>query len=317
MAGTRGARSEAFDRVGGLFDVRVLEPSPPTVRDGPFLADDPVAGGEVVPLERLGARSWGDLCRSNGDAALSDWAADRWLGPWKRLVPLPTSFVETRNSLHAVAEHVIAPARYGACGKIGLRYTRGGFGTPFFGEDRQVRIVGADIICDDTGGVRREVLSTLGRAALAVGVPAGATTGVYTPTTSGDPNEPLTVDPDAAGALGDWFGFCASVLEQLRDEATDASRVQLWPEHFDMAVDLGDEAGGQRANYGGSPGDAGHREPYLYIGPWATATGPFWNAPFGASLGYGDLLAAGDQRQVALTFLRRGRDLLAEGTAAE
>jgi hypothetical protein len=119
------------------------------------------------------------------------------------------------------------------------------------------------------------------------------------------------VDEEDAAALGDWFGFCASVLEQLRDEAEDASRVQLWPEHFDLAVDLGDESKGSRANFGGSPGDAEHPEPYLYIGPWVKPDGSFWTESFGASLSYADLLAAADQRQAALAFLRRGRDLLA------
>jgi len=76
-------------------------------------------------------------------------------------------------------------------------------------------------------------------------------------------------------------------------------------------VDLGDEAAGQRANYGGSPGDEGHPGPYLYVGPWAHRDGPYWNESFGASLSYSDLLAADDQRQAALDFLRRGRDLLA------
>jgi hypothetical protein len=39
--------------------------------------------------------------------------------------------------------------------------------------------------------------------------------------------------------------------------------------------------------------------------------GDFWNESFGASLSYAELLAAADQRQVALAFLRHGRDLLA------
>jgi hypothetical protein len=317
VAKGRGPRAEAFERIGGLYDVRVLEPSPPTVWDEPFLADDPVAGGEVVPLERAGAQSWDGLCRAGGEAALADWAADRWLGAWRRLSPLPASFVPSRQSLHALAEHVIAPARHSACGKIGLRYTRAGFGTPYFGEDRQVRVERGELVSEGpNGAVRREPISTLRQAALLADVPAGATTGVYVPTTPGDLDNKLVVEEEAAAALGDWFGFCTSVLEQVRDEASDASRVQIWPEHFDMAVDLGDESAGQRANYGGSPGDADHPEPYLYLGPWAKASGPFWNESFGASLAYGHLLAADDQRQAALTFLRAGRDLLAGGAGA-
>ncbi len=39
-----------------------------------------------------------------------------------------------------MAEHVVAPSRHQVNGKIGLRFTRGGFGTPFFGSDVQVRV---------------------------------------------------------------------------------------------------------------------------------------------------------------------------------
>jgi hypothetical protein len=150
-------------------------------------------------------------------------------------------------------------------------------------------------------------IATLAEASAFLGVSAGAPEGVYQPTTPCEPDAPLPVDPAAARALGDWFGFCASVLEQVRAEATAAdspSRVQLWPEHFDLAVDLGPP--GARANFGGSPGDAAHPEPYLYVGPFEPRTGDFWNERFGASLSYRDLLAGAD----ALGFLRRGRQML-------
>jgi hypothetical protein len=35
-------------------------------------------------------------------------------------------------------------------------------------------------------------------------------------------------------------------------------------------------------NYGVSPGDGHHAEPYAYVAPWQRRTGRFWNAPFGA-----------------------------------
>jgi hypothetical protein len=122
------------------------------------------------------------------------------------------------------------------------------------------------------------------------------------------------VNPAAAEALGAWFGFGWSVLEQLRFEARTLSpgRVQLWPEHFDPAVDLGDEAAGRRASFGASPGDDAHPEPYLYVSPWTPHTGAFWNdrAFGGASLTYATLLAADDQRGTALAFFRQGLEEL-------
>jgi hypothetical protein len=299
----RDARAEAGARVGGRYDVRVLEPSPPAVNAPPFFADDPVSGGHVVPVERPGARTWADLCQQEGDDELAAWCADRWLVR-RPPAPLPRGFAATRTSLHALAEHLLAPARHAANGKIGLRFTYHGFGTPFFGDDRQLRVEDGVLVDGD----RRHALSTVGDAGAFVGVDPGAPVELYQPSTPLDPEAPLAVDPVAARALGDWFGLCASVLEQLRADAGEGdspSRVQLWPEHFDLAVDTGPD--GARANFGGSPGDAGHPEPYLYVGPWEPRGGdPYWNEPFGASLSYADLLAGADP----LEFLHRGRQLL-------
>jgi hypothetical protein len=199
------------------------------------------------------------------------WVADHWLAGDRRLPPVPEGFATTRANLHRLGAYVIAPVRHAACGKFGLRWTRGGFGTPFFGDDRQVRVEDGVLV-------------------------------------DGDSRTDLGVDKIAARALGDWYGYCTSLLEQLRADATDddaPARVQLWPEHFDIAVDIGPE--GRRANFGGSPGDEDHPEPYLYVGPWAPhQDDDFWNEPFGASLSYAELRAGAD----GLAFLRKGRELL-------
>src|SRR5437763_3684127 len=116
----RDARQEAQERLGGESDVRVLEPSPSPNNDEPFFADDPVAGGDVVPVERAdGSRTWASVC--DHDGALRAWCEERWLVP-HALEPLPASFVTTRRALHHIAEHEIAPARQAINGKIGLRY---------------------------------------------------------------------------------------------------------------------------------------------------------------------------------------------------
>src|SRR5437588_589241 len=83
-----------IERAG--LQVRVLEPSPPAVDEPPWFADDPVAGGDVVPVERPGDTSttWADV--SAGDPALRAWCEDRWLVRRTPLVePLPPNFVET------------------------------------------------------------------------------------------------------------------------------------------------------------------------------------------------------------------------------
>jgi hypothetical protein len=287
-------RAEAEDMLGGDYEARVLEPSPPAVGP-PAYSDDPVAPGEVPegrelvsPVHNRGDLTWDDVAGQNSD--LAPWCAERWLGAWKPLQPLPASFAETRNALHEVAEGVVAPARKPE-NEISLRYTHGGFGTPFFdegGADCQVRVEGGELIRQRGDQETREPL-------------------------------PGAVDPAATRALGDLYGFACSVLEQLRaDESeADSSLVLLWPEHFDIAIELGDQARGQRANFGASPGDEAHDEPYLYVGPWDTerATGGLWNATGfkGAELGYSELLGAGDQRRAALDFMRERYRAILEG----
>jgi hypothetical protein len=279
MANPRG---EAEDKLGGDYEPRVLEPSPPAVTDPPY-ADDPTDPGEVPegrklvsPVHNRGDLTWDQIAQEEPD--LAPWCAERWLGAWEPLEPLPETFAETRVALHKIAEAVIAPARMPA-NEIALRYTRGGFGTPFFeqdGVDCQVRVEHGDLVRQTGREETRESLPG--------------------------------VDPAAATVLGDFYGFACSVLEQLRaDEPEgDPSLVQLWPEHFDIAIELGAESTGQRANFGASPGDEQHDEPYLYVGPWtAQLEGEIWNAKgfAGAELTYSELIATDDHRSAALDFM--------------
>ncbi len=275
-------RAEAEDKLGGDYEARVLEPSPPAVGE-PDYADDPVypdevpEGRELVsPVHNRGDLTWDEIVAEEPE--LAPWCADRWLGAWRRLEPLPASFAETRVALHKVAEAVVAPARMPA-NEIALRYTRGGFGTPFFeqeGADCQVRVEHGELVRQRGDRETREPLPGVERA--------------------------------AAVALGEFYGLGCSVLEQLRADQPDGdpSRVELWPEHFDIAIELGSESAGARANYGASPGDADHDEPYLYVGPWsADVSGELWNAAGfkGAEMTYSELIAADDHRQAALDFM--------------
>jgi hypothetical protein len=130
---------------------------------------------------------------------------------------------------------------------------------------------------------------------------------------------PAGVDPAAAEVLVAWFGFGREVLVRLRGEAhvSEApTEPVLWPEHFDVAIEMGSEALGARATYGFSPGDENHPEPYAYVAPWrAQPPGELWNARGfgGAELGYAELLAGGDPWRAALDFLRSRREALAQG----
>jgi hypothetical protein len=307
----RNPRQEAEDRLDGRYAARVLEPSPPTVAVGPYFADDPVdrgpgGGRDVVAPGPTGDLTWAELAA--GDAALADWCAARWLAAYPRLSAPPATLEATRTALHAVVEHVISPARASAAsGKIGLRWVHGGFGTPFFGEDVQLRVGGAELVRDDRTGERRVALTSLTAAAQLAGIELDPGT-----------DRALEVDAAASSWLGDLYGFAVSVLEQVRAEAgptAEPSRVQLWPEHFDMSVELGAESRGDRAGYGVSPGDDAHDGPYLYVSCWSPppADPIVWNATTfpGAELPLIDLLDASDQRAAALEFLRVRRAALA------
>jgi hypothetical protein len=208
------------------------------------------------------------------------------------LTPLPAGFGAAVASLHRVAEQVVAPARK-PDNEIALEATPGGFGTPVFeweGGRHRVRVEGAELVREVDGEQRRT---------------------------------PLDVDAGAAAVLAAWYEFGAAALKRLAAEAApgdDASAPILWPEHFDLAVELGSEAGGQRATYGFSPGDEQHPQPYAYVGPWSPQpAGQLWNATGfgGAELGYAELLAAGDPATLALEFFRVRRAALADNQPTE
>jgi hypothetical protein len=196
--------------------------------------------------------------------------------PW---TPPPPRLVETRTALHTMAEHILAAFRYRAVGRIGLQPARGGIGTPLT-DGRWVEVIGGDLVVrDETGEVTREPVTTLRSAGTLVGIPPGLPPGSYSPVTPLDVDAGLEIDPVAAAALAGWFALVADALGEFvshhpNESATDAT---IWPEHFDLALSLGE------VNYGGSPGDEAHPEPYLYVGPWTPRSGDFWNEPFGAS----------------------------------
>lgn len=238
------------------------------------------------------------------------------------LAPLPEGFTITREGMNRVAAHILARRRFDAVRKIGLRASPGGIATPAFGAGVEVLRTDGDALVVERDGVtsvhRMTRLDDLARAA-GVDLAAPASLGGDAPA-MGDPSGRLGIDDGAARVLGDWFWFVTTVLDaclrRLGAVAAPAA-VQLWPEHFDVACDVswGPEEG-QRVNLGGSPGDGYDPEPYLYVGPW----GPerphpeFWNAPFGATLGYDALRAEGGldaTRAAAVRFLERGLDHLA------
>jgi hypothetical protein len=228
-----------------------------------------------------------------------------------RLAPLPDGYGTTREALQRLAVYVLSPARKAVTGRIGLQAATGGFGTPVFGDDEQLRVEGAALVRQRGNRTETTPITTLVAAAGFAGVTLSADPGVGSDLPGlGDPDARLPVSPAAVNAIGAWYAFSTSVLEALRAELNAAGRecstVQLWPEHFDLGCSI------EGVNFGCSPGDGYSAEPYVYVGPWKTdgLSGGFWNAPFGAVLPYGDLLAGENQRDAALAFLRQGATLV-------
>jgi hypothetical protein len=121
--------------------------------------------------------------------------------------------------------------------------------------------------------------------------------------------------------LAAWFAFGWGILEQLSMDSDPpaASDPQLWPEHFDPAIEIGDPEA-NRASYGFSPGDvskdasAGPEPlPYLYVGPWFPDNLPdteYWSGGGLAILRFGDLITEPDPAATAWAFLVEGRSQL-------
>ena len=321
LTSARNARLEATEFAPEGYDVRVLEPSPPAIVDGDLLADEPTELGGADPATTVQAVGNGDAATWDALAArdpkVADFARARWLGHWGRLGPVPPHYVSSREDFHRLAYGVIAMTRYEANGKFGLRYTAGGFGTPFFGDDRQVRVVGTTLVDQIGDAVRTIVPTTLAEAAAFLGVEPQTVAAEGDSPELGELDRTLALTSETGEFLGQWFGFGVSVIEELRatvDAEASPEPYQLWPGHFDPAAAIGNEVAGQRATFGASPGDDGSAEPYLYVGPWAgVGDDPFWNAVSfpGATLSYAELLASDDQRGAALAFFRRAIALLA------
>lgn len=233
------------------------------------------------------------------------------------LPPVPDTLIDTRLALHRLATYVIAPARYRSTERFGLRATDGGFGTPPF-DDRRIRVEGLDIIDERNGDAQRSPISSLANAAEFLDVEIDAETAAeHDSPELGDTAVDLGIDADASAWLGQWFGAAFEALATVAadDVSVDASEPQLWPGHFDPAIEMGDE--NHRASYGASPGDDAIAEPYLYVSAWwpdrlGIERDETWDAePFiGKQLRVSDFESGVDPVVQATRFWRETRDLL-------
>jgi hypothetical protein len=223
------------------------------------------------------------------------------------LAALPPTFEETREALHALACYVVAPARKARTGRIALRPTAGGFGTPPFADGTTVSIDGRGIVA----GGRGAPITTLRAAAAHVGIVLSRTPGVGSDLPPFEPDAELRVDAPATAALAHWYRFGSLLLAGVAAEEPSTTEAQLWPEHFDLAVVV-HQGTARAANVGFSPGDRHNASPYVYVGPVSGSVRPhgYWNAPFGALMTYDELAVATSPAQAAREFIDAGLDLL-------
>lgn len=178
------------------------------------------------------------------------------------------AYVSTRHNLHGLAELVLAGPRYGGGGSMRLRADADGIRT---WDDPSVRLSGGELVAGD---VRVPVDGlTFAAAAAAIGLHAHPLDDVYHDGPHVAPGETVRLDPRFVAVVEDALAKGDAALRAF----SSVSEPILWPEHFDVAITL------DEVNYGVSPGDGYHEAPYVYVGPHAPRSGPFWNAPFGAS----------------------------------
>jgi hypothetical protein len=232
------------------------------------------------------------------------------------MTPPPGAFATTRESLRALACYVISPARKRRTGRIGLRPTGDGFGTPPFDDGGRIVVRGDRLVVEAGKRERSVAITTLRDAAAFLELELSADPGVGHDLPPYEPDVDLGVDESSSRWLGRWYAFAAGQLDRLLANADGltVSEAQLWPEHFDLAVTVDDA--GDAVNVGFSPGDHETAEPYVYVGPHDRTglDGGYWNAPFGALLPYFELQRASDPGSLAAAFVDEGLRLVAART---
>ena len=225
---------------------------------------------------------------------------------------LPRSFLPTRDSLHQLAFFVLAPARYLFEERMGLRPTRNGFSTPWLGE-KVLRVEDDLVVVETVEGVAARTITTVADAADFFGVTYRTVwfEGFRHPVEPYPPDRQLDIDVSSVQLIGDLFAQGERVLERFGELVPgEITEIQLWPEHFDLAVETGDQALGEKASFGVSPGDTAHPLPYFYVSAWGgiDRSDPYWNddAFNGASLGYRALVESAHPETTALDFLVEG-----------
>jgi hypothetical protein len=235
--------------------------------------------------------------------------------------PTPDALATTRRSWHLLAAHVLAEERFLRVGHSGLEPTMQGFRTPA-AEPVGVELALDQLVVRRSDGTEQLPVTTLGAAQRAVldrvGMPTwGEQPGLHDPPEPVPPDAALPIDPDVGTWLGQWLTAGYDALRTLVSDprAGEATVPTLWPEHFDVGIDL--LADDRRGSYGVSPGDGTIGEAYAYVVPWypdrvGGLDDPRWNSAVlsGAVLTAEELDPSADACDELQAWFRARRDLL-------
>ena len=297
-------RGEALEITGGRFDVRVHEPSPPTITESPFVADllapspdgrpvlSPVSAGDVLwddlaPASRSCARS----ARSAGSAPTRVSARRRegFAADARRAAPASPSTSSRRPCS--------APTARSPCASRAAVSRRRSSATTCSCASRATCFT-----CRSPTASRAPSITNLADAAGFVGFD-------LTRFDLAAADEPLAVDA-AAGALPRRR---LRLRVQRARGAARPGRRRRWSRAWSTC---GPSTSTSRSSSAPTttgcapptacrPGDDDHPEPYAYVAPWtARPTGELWQADgfAGAQLTLSELQAVDDQRATALAF---------------
>ena len=114
--------------------------------------------------------------------------------------------------------------------------------------------LGLSLNGDETQPAFKSVCRGRGLAA-ELGVDFGAPTLGYADRSGARATDVVDLDPTMSKIIVDWLELSDTALRRLDPDRTPI----LWPEHFDVAIELGGHT------FGSSPGDDHHPTPYAYI----------------------------------------------------
>ena len=264
--------------------------------------------------------TWTEWLRGRPEQA--GWAQDRWLGAHRRLAPVPPSFADTRAALHRVAVYVVSPARRRSNGKIGLRWTMGGLGTPFFAGpsgDEQVRLIGGTLVRQVGETTTTDRLTNLNRAAAFAldGPPDTASGEGFDVPAARRPRRRAGVDDAAAEWLGTGSVSAGRCSRSCGPPPRRSNRrgCSCGPSTSTRRSTAGWATGAGWPRSARRPVTPSISEPYFYVLPAdfdELPSSDLWNASSfrGAVLRLSELVDAPDQRVAALDFFAARQALL-------